>query len=381
MQGDTNRLSLENMKQMIKSSILPLTNEIEASNYYPKELINELGKKGCLGVSIPIHYGGIGVDPIVYGKFIEEIGKVCTATRTLITVHTSLVCETILKYGTKEQKQEWLPALVSGEKIGAFALSEPNVGSNAKNVLTTYKSVEGDFVVTGNKKWISFGELADVFLVIASNSENGMKSAFIIEREQAGVQTIPIKGMMAGRGTHIAEIKLDNVKVPRNRLIGIEGSGFDFVASYALDQGRYSVAWGGVGLAQAAIEAIINYANHREQFGKKLGEHQLIQAMITEAITKTHAARALCYKAGAERKEKKVSALNETMIAKYFASKIAVEIANDAVQIYGAKGFVRDYGVERLYREAKVLEIIEGTSQVLQEIISKEALNNINEKW
>jgi alkylation response protein AidB-like acyl-CoA dehydrogenase len=363
---------LEEARVFMEQEIRPFAAEFEANEALPRELINKMAAKGYLAASFPEEYGGLALDPVYYGLLTEEIGKGCSSTRGLLTVHTSLVGETLLRWGTEEQKQTWLPRMAKGEMIAAFALTEPDVGTDAKSVQTAYRQEGNTFVITGRKKWISFGDIADVFLVIASHE--GKVTAFIVARAFGGVKTSPIKGLLAGRAAHIAEIELNHVKVPEENVLGKVGSGFEYVVSTALDHGRYSVAWAGVAIAQAAVEAMVTYSRTRSQFGQKIYNFQLIKGIIADAVTKTHAARALCLKAGELRKAKHEDAIIETTIAKYFASKIAMEVATDAVQVHGGNGCYNQYPAERLFREAKILEIIEGTSQIQQDIISRYGL-------
>jgi len=352
--------------------IRPFATEFDVNERLPKELITDMASRGYLGASFPKKYGGLGLDPIHYGFFTEQLGKGCCSTRGLVTVHTSLVGESLLRWGTEEQKDKWLPAMATGKKIAAFALSEPEVGTDAQSVQTKYTSKGDKYILNGTKKWITCGDIADMFLVIATNGTE--VSAFIVDRASEGVSTRPLKGMLASKASHIAEIKLENVEVPAAHLIGKEGSGYTYIVNTALDHGRYSIAWAGVAIAQEAIDAMVRYARNRTQFGKKLHHFQLIQAMIGNAVTKVHAARALCIKAGEMRASNHDDAMIETSIAKYFSSKAAMEVTIDAVQLHGGNGCCNEYPVERLFREAKILEIIEGTSQVQQEIIAKYAL-------
>jgi len=352
--------------------IRPFAAQFEENAAIPRQLIDKMAKKGYLAACFPKEYGGLGLDPVYYGLFTEEIGKACASTRAILTVHTSLVGETLLRWGSDEQKKKWLPLMSSGEKIACFGLTEPDVGTDAKSVQTSCKKEGGKYIINGTKKWITLGDIADIFLII-TRGEKG-NSAFIVEREMAGVKTTPIKGLLAGRAAHIALIELKDVEVPAENLLTKEGSGFTYIVNTALDLGRYSIAWGGIGLAQEAIDAMVSYSRKRKQFGKKIYTFQLIQAMIGDAVTKTHAGRALCLRAGELRKKGDPAAIMETTIAKYFTSKIAMEIATDAVQVHGGNGCCSEYPVERLFREAKILEIIEGTSQVQQEIIASYGL-------
>jgi len=358
---------VEEARKFAHKEIRPRARELDIKGEYPRDLIERLAEKGFLLPSVSREYGGLGLDPVNYGLFLEEIGKACCSTRGLITVNNALVGETIERWANEEQRHEWLPLMAAGKKIGAFALTEPDVGSDARNVKTIYTKKGSRFVIKGRKKWISFGGIADFYFVIASGSEK--TTAFLIQRNQSGVRTRPIQGMLAARASHIAEIEFDNVKIPPENVVGQIGAAFPYVVGTALDHGRYSVAWGGVALAQEALEAMVVYARKRKQFEKKIGEFQLIRGMIANAVTKVHAARALCIKTGEMRRENKPDAIAETNIAKYFTSKVALDVATDAVQIHGANGCCDYYPVERLFREAKLLEIIEGTSQIQQEII------------
>ena len=359
-------------RRFAEEVIRPLAGEFDREEHYPKEIIDELAKRRFLLASLPKANGGLGLDPLFYGFFTEEIGKACCATRGLITVQSSLIGETLLRWGTKEQKANWLPAVANGQKIGAFALTEPDVGTHAQGIHTTYKRSGKEYVINGRKKWISFAEIADFFIVIASDGSE--ITAFIIDRYRPGIKTFPQKGLLANRATHIAEIEFNDVRVPQNNVLGKPGGGFAFIASSALDHGRYSIAWAGVAIAQEALDNMVTYARDRKQFGRKIAEFQLIQGMIGNAVTKTHAARALCIKAGEMRTIKDNDAVTETTIAKYFTSQVALGVATDAVQVHGGNGCSNLYPVERLFREAKVLEIIEGTSQIQQQIIARYGL-------
>lgn len=368
---------IEEVKLFANTEIAPLAASFDTNDKYSRELIYQMAQKGYLSANWPVEYGGLGLDPVHYGKFTEELGKVCCATRTLVTVHTTLVGETIVKWGTTVQKNKWLKAMASGEKIGAFALSEPSIGSDASKVTTRYIRRGNKFIVTGTKKWISFGDFADFFIVIATDNDSNV-TAFLIERESKGVSTRPINGLMAGRGTHIAEIQLEEVEVAEENVLGKPGGGFAFIVSSALDSGRYSIAWAGVAMAQAALEAMIAYSRNRIQFGQKIGNYQLIQGLIADAYTKIQAGRALCVSAGEKRRDNQSDAIIETTVAKYFTSTAAMQVVVDAVQVHGANGISEDYPVERLFREAKVLEIIEGSSQIQQMMLADYALKTIN---
>lgn len=369
---------LEEARVFAKEHIFPFASEFDKKMELPKSLIQNMASRGFLGANIPEAYGGLGLDQVQFGAFTEIIGKACPSTRSLITVHSSLVSSSILRWGTEAQKEYWLPKLASGELLAAFALSEPEAGSDAAGVQTKYADKGDHFLLNGVKKWITCADIADVFLVFATNGEK--VTAFLVERSSPGIETTRITDLLAGRSSHMAEISFKDVKVPRENILGVEGGGFAYVVNTALDHGRYSIAWAGVAIAQGALDAIVNYARRREQFGKKIHNFQLIQGIIADAATKIHAARALCLKAGEMRDADHEDATMETNMAKYFASKIAMEITTDAVQVHGAVGFTSEYPVERLFREAKVLEIIEGTSQLQQGMIAHFALKKYYSK-
>jgi alkylation response protein AidB-like acyl-CoA dehydrogenase len=359
-------------REFADTEVRPFATEFDRTETLPRELIDKMAERKYLAASFPEEFGGLGLDPVNYGYFTEEIGKACCSTRSLITVHTSLVGESLLRWGSKEQKEKWIPAMAEGKKIGSFALSEPEIGSNARGVKTSYRKATDGFVISGKKKWISFAAIADFFIVVAADGEK--VTAFIVERSAKGVTTKRIPGMLGCRAAYVSEIDLENVLVPPENMVGKEGSGFPYVVGTALDHGRYSIAWGGVAIAQSSLEAMINYSRRRTQFGKKIYEFQLVRGLIGDAVTKTHAARALCVKAGEMRQEGHQDAITETAIAKYFTSKVALEVASDAVQVHGGEGCSQNYPVERLFREAKILEIIEGTNQIQQEMLARFAL-------
>lgn len=359
---------LNEAKEFAEKEIRPLAREIEKKQAIPRSLIDKLAERKYLTPCLPEEFGGLSLNPIYYGLFTEEIGKACSATRAILTVHASLVGETICKLGTDEQKSKWLNVLSSGEKIAAFALTEPDVGTDAKSIQTLYKKNGRTFLLNGRKKWITLGNIADVFLVIATDGKD--ITAFLVERGK-GVKTKPINGLLAGKATHIAEIEFDNVEIPETHVLGTVGGGFTYTVNTALDYGRFSIAWAGLSIAQESLNAMVKYSRTRKQFGKGIYSFQLIQGIIGDAVTKVHAARALCMKAAQMRIDNHNDAVIETTMAKYYTSKVAMEVATDAVQVHGGNGCCDQYPVERLFREAKVLEIIEGTSQVQQEIIAR----------
>ena len=350
-------------RAFVNEEIIPDANRCDREQNTPVQLIQKLAQRDYLGAVIPKAQGGSNMDAIAFGLLNEEIGRGCSSLRSLLTVH-SMVARAICKWGSKHQKEYWLPKLATGEAIAAFALSEPNVGSDAKSVETT-ATISGDsYVLNGQKKWITYGQIADIFLVFAQCE--GQSAAFLVEKDSPGLSIKPISGMLGVRASMLAELHLDNCRIAQENLVGRLGFGFSYVASSALDYGRYSVAWGCVGVAQACLEACLRYTSQRKQFGVYLKEHQLIRQMIAEMIVNIKAARLLCYQAGYLKEIGDPRAFTETSIAKYFAAKILTNVANDAVQIHGANGCSSEYPVERYWRDAKIMEIIEGSTQIQQ---------------
>lgn len=363
---------IDEVKEFAATYIRPFAGKFDAEEHLPVSMIKQLADRGYLGATIPVEYHGMGMDPVTYGLLTEQIGKACASTRSLLTVHTSIVAEAIMKFGTAKQKSFWLPAMASGKKIGAFALTEPDVGSDAKSVLTTYELKDNCYVLNGKKKWISFAAIADFFIVIASRE--GQVTAFLVDVNTPGIIRKPMKGLLGNRAAHIAALDLQDVIVPIENRLGNEGDGFTYIVNTALDHGRYSIAWAGLALAQEALEAMNSYALKRRQFGKKLFMHQSIQTMIAEATIGVNAARALCMQVAVKRKEKHIESVVETIIAKCYTSQLAMQITINAVQLHGGNGCSPEYPVERLFREAKILEIIEGTIQIHQEAITHYSL-------
>lgn len=355
-------------KAFVDEEIIPHADQYDRQEHTPNELIKKLAQKGYLGAALPKDKGGSGMDAIAFGLLNEEIGRGCSSLRSLLTVH-NMVSQALLKWGNKFQKENWLPKLASGEIIAAFALSEPNVGSDAKSIETTATRSGDYYVLNGQKKWITYGQIANVFLVFAQ--DEGKPTAFLVEKNTPGLTVKPVFGMLGTRASMLAELHFNNCKIPLENLVCRQGFGFSHVASFALDYGRYSVAWGCVGIAQACLEACIQYTNKRQQFGVYLKEHQLIRQMIAEMVVNIKAAKLLCYQAGYLKDNSDPKSIMETSIAKYFASTTATKTANDAVQIHGANGCSSEYSVQRYLRDAKIMEIIEGSNQIQQITIAE----------
>jgi glutaryl-CoA dehydrogenase (non-decarboxylating) len=343
--------------------ILPYADGWDFQERIDAAVIAKVAAAGFLGAIVPQQYGGLEMDMVTWGHLNEEFGRGCSSLRSLLTVH-SMVAASIQRWGTPLQKERWLASLASGRVVAAFALSEPNVGSDARHVETTVTQNGGSFILNGRKKWSTFGQIADLFLVFAQNE--GKAAAFLVESTTPGVKIKPITGMLGTRASMLAELQFVDCHVPKENLVGKIGLGFSHVASAALDYGRYSVACGCVGIAQACLEASLQFTTERRQFGVALREHQLIQQMIADMVTHIKAARLLCQHAGYLKDSKDPSAIMETSVAKYFASTTASKAATDAVQIHGALGCSGESPVQRYWRDARIMEIIEGSTQIQQ---------------
>lgn len=355
-------------RAFVDQEVFPYADEFDRQEMLPIEIIQKLAQRKYLGAIISSEIGGMGADLITFGVLNEELGRGCSSVRSLLTVH-SMLSYAILRWGTAAQKENWLPKLAVGEKIGAFALSEPNVGSDAKSIETTATPKGEAYLLNGYKKWITFAQIADLFVVFAQC--DGKPTAFLVERDTPGLSITPIRGLLGTRASMLAELHFEQCEIPKTSLIGGKGFGFLTVALSALDIGRYSVAMGSVGIGQACLEASQAYSQTRQQFGTQLKNHQLIRQMMTNMITHVQAARLLCYQAGYQKEIEDKDATTSILIAKYFASTMAVQAASDAVQIHGANGCSADYPVQRYLRDAKVMEIIEGSTQIQQIMIAK----------
>ena len=363
----------ENFREFVEEEIVPKANEYDQKEYFPPDLIEKIAKKGYLGAVIPKEYGGKEWDMITFGLLCKEIGRGSASMLSLFTVH-GMNSIAIMKWGTPDQKKKWLPQLAAGDIIGAFALTEPEIGSDAKNINTAAEFSNGAYSLSGKKKWISCGQIADLFLIFGKCK--GKSAAFLVEKDNPGFSTKPMSGLLGFRSAMLAELSMEDCVIPEDNLLGKIGFGLSHVAGSALDLGRYCVATGSVGLAQACLEASLKYTNERIQFGTYLKEHQLIQQMIADMISEIKAAELICYSAGYLKDIGDPGSVLETSIAKYFCSKTAVKVANDAVQIHGANGCSNEYAVQRHMRDAKILEIIEGSSQIQQMLIARYGYQN-----
>jgi glutaryl-CoA dehydrogenase (non-decarboxylating) len=331
---------LNTLSHFLANEIQPLASEHDIQEKISTQVIQRLGQKKILGALISSQYTGLEMDYQAFGRLNFELGKTCTAVRSLVTVQ-SMVGGIFERWGTDDQKQRWLPLLANGHKIAGFALTEPEFGSDAAGIQTTFKKDADGFIVNGEKKWISFGQIADLFLVFGQADRQMV--CLVIERDTKGLKIEPIKGILGARGSMLARLTFQGCRVPKTHLVGSLGFGLHPVGFTGLDIGRLSIAWGCVGMAQACLETAAVYSRQRVQFGSPLKDHQLIQAMLTDMMVQIKAAKTLCEKASLMKDTNHRLALQEVMAAKYFASNMAVEISGKAVEILGANGYSKRF--------------------------------------
>jgi glutaryl-CoA dehydrogenase (non-decarboxylating) len=362
---DEQELLRKTVRNFVDREILPYIKEWDEKQHFESSILTRLADLGLMGVCIPEQYGGSGMDYNSLAIVCEELERGDTAFRTAVSVHTGLNSMTLLQWGNEEQKQKYLVPQSKGEKVGAFGLTEPNAGSDVAAMQTTAADAGDHYILNGSKTWISLCDVADHFLVFAytdkSKKHHGI-SAFIVERSWEGFSSKSIKGKLGIRAGNTGEIFFDNVKVPKQNLVGNEGDGFK-IAMSALDNGRFTVAAGACGTIMASLEASLKYCHERSTFGKEIGRHQLVQQMIAKMEAGLIQSRLLVYRAGWLKNQGKRNT-RETSLAKWQACDYAYEAANDAVQIHGAYGFSNEYPVERYLRNAKAPVIYEGTREI-----------------
>ena len=363
------------VRDFVSRELATLPEEIDKTGEMPRELLDKMAKTKYTSVTVPEEYGGAGSDYVSYAIIMEELSRRCASTGTYATAASSLVSLPILNYGTEEQKQKYLRGIASGEMIGAFGLTEPGAGSDASAQQTTAE-LDGDYyILNGRKTFITNAPICDVAIVIAvTDRSKGLKgtSAFIVESKWEGFSHGAHEDKMGIRGTQTSDLIFENVKVPKENLLGKEGIGFK-IAMNTLDAGRIGVAAQALGIAQGALDEAIKYTKERVQFGKTLSKFQNTQFTLADMETKVNAARWLVYDA-AEKKDAGVNMTKESAMAKYYAAEIANEVAYKALQLHGGYGFIKDYPIERIYRDARIMSIYEGTSEVQKMLISSSIL-------
>jgi alkylation response protein AidB-like acyl-CoA dehydrogenase len=371
---DEQRLIAETARDFADDVIVPRVRDNDRAARFDRELATKLGEMGYLGAPVAEEYGGRSLDYLSYALIVEQVGRADSSARTVVSVQTSLVAGSIERWGTEEQKQEWLPRLCSGEALGCFALTEPDAGSDPAGLRTRATKTDSGWTISGNKMWISMGNVADVALVFAQ-TDPGQRhkglACFLVPTASEGYEAQEIHGKLGLRSSDTAEISLDDVEVPEDAMLGEVGDGFK-VAMSALDNGRYSVAAGCVGICDGCVDASVAYAKERQQFGVPIASFQLVQELIADQIVKRDAARMLVYRAGALKDRGEPNTV-ETSIAKFYATEAAVDCANAAIQVHGGSGYVDDYPVERYLRDARVTTLYEGTSQIHKLIIGRDA--------
>jgi len=364
---------LDLTRELAAAELAPLAAEYEHAKRFPREVFRTLGKAGLLGLAYPEEYGGGGQPYEVYLQVLEELAGAWTSVGIGVSVHT-LSCHPVARFGSVEQRDRWLPELLGGELLGAYCLSEPGSGSDAA-ALTSRAVRDGDtYVVNGTKAWITHGGVADFYNLLVRTGADGPRgiSCLLADAETPGLTAAAPERKMGANSSTTAQILLQDARVPADRLIGAEGQGFE-IAMSALDSGRLGIAACAVGLAQAALDAAVEYAGQRKQFGQPIGSFQGLSFMLADMATSIVAARALYLDAARLRDAGRPFATRAAM-AKLFATDMAMKVTTDAVQVFGGYGYVEDFPVERYMREAKVLQIVEGTNQIQRVVIGRSLL-------
>ncbi|GGA64050.1 acyl-CoA dehydrogenase [Ornithinibacillus halotolerans] len=363
------------MRKMVqdfaKKEVLPEIERMETEERFPIEVIRKMGELGIMGIPIPEKYDGSGMDYSSYIIAIHELSKVSATLGVILSVHTSVGTNPILHFGSDEQKEKYVPKLATGDYLGAFALTEPHAGSDAKNIKTTAK-LDGDhYILNGSKVFITNGGAADVYITFAKTAPDEI-SAFIVEKETDGFVIGKQEKKMGLHGSSTVQLTFEGCRVPKSQLLGKEGEGFK-IAMANLNKGRVGIAAQALGIAEAALEHATNYAKEREQFGKPIAHNQGISFKLADMATEVEAAKLLVYQA-ASLIEKEIPCAKEASMAKMYASNIAMKVAIEAVQIFGGYGYTEEYPVERLFRDAKITQIYEGTNEIQHIVIANNLL-------
>ena len=370
---DNQKLFKKTIKEFCEKNIKPLAEKIDKEEYFPKDLYRKMGQMGLMGMTVPQEYGGAGIDRISYMIALEEISRVCGSTGITVEAHNSLGVGHIYEKGTEEQRKKYLPKLCSGEEIAAWALTEPNAGSDASATQTTAELDGDEWVLNGTKQFITSGDIAWITTVMAkTDKDKGAKgiSAFIVERDTPGFKVGQLENKLGLRGSHTAELIFEDCRIPKENLLDKEGMGF-IGAMNILDRGRTAIGAMSVGIARGALEEALDYAKQRQQFGKPIGKNQAIQWMIADMATEIDAARLLVFRA-ADMEDKNEKFTKEAAMAKLFASEIAMRATVKGIQIFGGYGYTREYPIERYYRDIKLCTIGEGTSEIQRMVIARQ---------
>ena len=367
-------------KEFAENEVKPLAQEVDETEKFPTGTVEKMAKYGFLGIPVPKELGGQGCDILTYAMCVEELSKVCGTTGVIVSAHTSLCVDPILTFGTPERKEKYVPDLASGKKLGAFGLTEPMAGTDAQGQQTKAVLDGDEWVLNGSKCFITNGKEADVYIVIAVTGKvekrgRTMKeiSAFIVEKGTPGF-TFGVKEKKMGiRGSSTYELIFTDCRIPKENLLGKQGKGFN-IAMHTLDGGRIGIAAQALGLAEGALETTIAYVKERKQFGRSIAQFQNTQFQLADMATKVKAAQLMVYRAALKKDEyqagAKVSYSVEAAMAKLYAAEVAMEVTTKCVQLHGGYGYIREYDVERMMRDAKITEIYEGTSEVQRMVIS-----------
>ena len=362
-------------KEFAENEVKPLAQEVDETEVFPRATVEKMAKYGFLGIPVPKEYEGQGCDPLTYVMCVEELAKVCATTSVIVSAHTSLCIDPILTYGTPEQKAKYVPDLATGRKLGAFGLTEPGAGTDAQGQQTKAVLDGDEWVLNGSKCFITNGKEADVYIIIAVTGtieKRGRKmkeiSAFIVEKGTPGFTFGTKEKKMGIRGSSTYELIFEDCRIPKENLLGAQGKGFG-IAMHTLDGGRIGIAAQALGIAEGALDRTIAYVKERKQFGRTIGQFQNTQFQLADMATKVEAAKMLVYKAAMAKATQKVYSV-EAAQAKLYAAEVAMEVTTKAVQLHGGYGYIREYEVERMMRDAKITEIYEGTSEVQRMVIS-----------
>jgi alkylation response protein AidB-like acyl-CoA dehydrogenase len=365
------------VRDLARSEFAPKAMERDKTKEFPAENLSKLGELGLMGMMVPPEYGGSGADTVSYVLALSEVAYACASTAVVMSVHNSIVCESILRYGTEDQKKRYLKKMSSGERIGAFALTEPNAGSDPSRQ-TTKAVFDGDsYIINGSKRFTTTGKNASVIIVTAKTDEKMRHrgiSAFIVEQGVPGLTVGPLEDKMGLRASDTTDLIFEDCRIPAENRLGNEGEGF-LIAMTALDGGRIGIAAQSVGVAQAAFDAAVGYAQEREQFGRPISKFQGLRWMIADMATEIEAARLLTFSA-AEIKDRGENYTAQASMAKLFASEMVNRTTAKALQMHGGYGFTKEYPVERFYRDARVFTIYEGTSEIQRMVISNHILKD-----
>ena len=367
------RLFQKTIREFCQKEIQPIAEKIDKEEYFPEDLYKKMGKMGLLAMTVPQTYGGAGIDRVSYMIALEEISRVCGSTGLTVEAHNSLGVGHIYERGTEEQRKKYLPSLLNGEGLAAWALTEPNAGSDAASLQTTAVLEKDEWVLNGTKQFITSGDIALVTTVMAkTEKEKGARgiSAFIIEKDTPGFKVGQLEDKLGLRGSHTAEIILEDCRIPKENLLDEPGMGF-IGAMNILDRGRTAIGAMSVGIARGAFEDALDYAKQRQQFGKPIGKNQAIQWMLADMATQIDAARLLVHRA-AFMEDQEVNFTKEAAMSKLYASEIAMDATIKAIQVFGGYGYTREYPIERYYRDIKLCQIGEGTSEVQRMVIARQ---------